>query len=113
TRNWTVNFGYAFLDGEVLSNRAAPQEVGNELPNTPEHSAHLWTSYRFNDQWEVGFGSQHVGSRYTSTNNERLAKAYTTYDMMVGYTISKAVALRLNGYNLSKKEYVRLVGRGH
>lgn len=113
TRNWTVNFGYAFLDGEVLSNRAAPQEVGNELSNTPEHSANLWTSYRFDEQWELGFGAQFVGSRYTSTNNERLAKAYTAYDMMVGYTINDAVALRLNGYNLSNKEYVDRVGGGH
>jgi catecholate siderophore receptor len=113
TDAWTINFGYAFLDGEVLSNRAAPTEVGNELPNTPEHSANLWTSYDINDDWVVGFGVQHVGSRYTSTNNERLAKAYTTYDMMVGYTINDTVALRLNGYNLSNKEYVDRVGGGH
>ncbi|QSX78372.1 TonB-dependent receptor [Agrilutibacter solisilvae] len=113
TRDWTVNFGYAFLDSEILSNRALPAEVGNEMPNTPRHSANLWTSYRINDSFDVGFGVQHVGSRWTSTANERLAKSYTTYDAMVGYRINEAVGLRLNAYNLSNKEYVDRVGGGH
>jgi catecholate siderophore receptor len=113
TRNWTVNFGYAFLDSEILSNRAAPAEVGNELSNTPRQSANLWTTYQLTDALEFGMGVQHVGSRWTTTANERLAKSYTTYDAMVGYRFNETVALRLNGYNLSNKQYVDRVGGGH
>lgn len=113
TRNWTVNFGYAFLDSEILSNRAAPAEVGHEMSNTPRQSANLWTSYTITDALEVGFGTQYVGSRWTSTANDRKAKSYTTYDAMVGYRINDMVALRLNGYNLSNKAYVDRVGGGH
>ena len=113
TRDWTVNFGYAFLDSEILSNRAATGEVGNELSNTPRHSANLWTTYQITDALEAGFGVQYVGARWTSTNNERLAKSYTTYDAMVGYRFNETVALRLNGYNLSNKFYVDRVGGGH
>lgn len=113
TDAWTVNLGYAFLDSEVVSNRFNAAEVGNELANTPRHSANLWTSYLLNDALEVGFGVQHVGSRWSSNANERLAKAYTSYDAMVSYQINDAIGLRLNGYNLSNKQYVDRVGGGH
>ena len=112
TRNWTVNFGYAFLDSEILSS-ATLSEIGNELSNTPRHSANLWTTYQVTDALEVGLGAQHVGARWTNLANERLAKSYTTYDAMVGYRFNDAFALRLNGYNLSNKFYIDRVGGGH
>ena len=113
TDAWTVNFGYAFLDSEILDAQPGSTEIGNEMPNTPEHSANLWTSYQISDAWDVGFGVQHVGARWTSAANEREAKSYTVYDAMVGYRINDAVSLRLNAYNLSNKEYVDRVGGGH
>jgi catecholate siderophore receptor len=114
TDAWTVNFGYAFLDSEVVSNSFNNgAEEGNVLPNTPRHSANLWTTYKITDALEAGFGVQYVGARWTSTANERLAKSYTTYDAMVGYRFNDAIALRLNGYNLSNKFYVDRVGGGH
>ncbi|RNF86081.1 TonB-dependent receptor [Montanilutibacter psychrotolerans] len=113
TDAWTINAGVAWLDGETTKNRVTPAEVGNDLPNTPRRSANLWTSYQVTEKFDVGFGAQHVGSRFTSTANTREAKAYTTFDAMLGYRINDAVALRLNGYNLSNKQYVDRVGGGH
>lgn len=112
TERWTVSGGYAFLDGKVLESTDS-REDGNELGNTPRHSATLWTTYQFTDNLEAGLGAQHVGARWTSNREERQAKSYTVYDAMLGYRFSEAFALRLNGYNLSNKFYIDRVGGGH
>jgi len=112
TDAWTVFGGYTHLDSEVVES-LDPTELGNELGNTPRDSATLWTTYEFTDAWQAGFGVQHVGSRYSNTSNTRMAKSYTLYDAMVGYRVSDALSLRLNGYNLSGKDYIDQVGGGH
>ena len=110
--DWRVSGGYTYLDGEVIDSTEAAV-VGNALGNTPRHSASLWTSHDVTDALEVGFGIQHVGARWTNEDNIRRAKPYTVYDLMVGYRVSDGLALRLNGYNLTDKDYVDQVGGGH
>ena len=112
TDAWTVYGGYTHLDSEVVES-LDPAEVGNSLGNTPRHSASLWSSHRLSDAWDVGFGVQHVGARFSNTSNTRQAKAYTLYDAMVSWRASDALVLRLNGQNLSDKDYVDQVGGGH
>ena len=112
TDDWTVYGGYTHLDSEVVES-LDPAEVGNSLGNTPRHSASLWSSHRLADAWEVGFGVQHVGARFSNTSNTRQAKAYTLYDAMVSWRASDALVLRLNGQNLSDKDYADQVGGGH
>lgn len=111
TGAWTLFGGYTHLDSEVLASTEG--DIGNELGNTPRDSASLWTTYEFSDAWQAGFGVQHVGSRFSNTSNTRMAKAYTLYDAMVGFKVSDSLSLRLNGYNLSGKDYVDQVGGGH
>jgi catecholate siderophore receptor len=109
---WTLYGGYAWLDSEITES-LNPDEIGNELGNTPRNSASLWTTYAPTDTLSFGFGVQHVGARYSNTSNTRQAKSYTLYDAMVSYRFSPAFALRLNGYNLSNKFHVDRVGGGH
>ena len=109
---WTLFGGYAFLDGEVVDS-LDPSEVGNTLGNTPRHSASLWASVELTRRWQLGFGAQHVGARFSNTANTREAKAYTLFDAMASYRASDAVQLRVNAYNLSDKDYVDTVGGGH
>jgi catecholate siderophore receptor len=110
--DWTVFAGYTFLDGDVVHS-LNPLEDGNELSNTPKHSASLWTTWDATDRLQFGFGARHVGARWTSTQNLRQAKSYTTYDAMASYVLHPSTTLRLNGYNLSDKDYVETVGGGH
>ena len=109
---WQLFGAYTYLDSEILDSTEAAV-VGNELGNTPRHSASLWTSYEITDAWQVGFGMQHVGARWSNEDNTRRAKSYTLYDAMVSYQVSDGFALRLNGSNLSDKDYVDQVGGGH
>ncbi|HEY0662880.1 MAG TPA: TonB-dependent siderophore receptor [Lysobacter sp.] len=112
TQRWTVTGGYAWLDGEVLDTNDL-REAGKALGNTPRHSASLWTTYEFTDGFEAGLGVQYVGDRWSSNREERKAEAYTLVDAMVSYRLNDAVALRLNGYNLTNKAYIDRVGGGH
>ncbi len=110
--DWRIFGGYTYLDSEVARSTEAGV-VGNALGNTPRHSASLWTSHDITAALEVGFGIQHVGARWTNEDNTRRARAYTVFDLMVGYRVSDGLALRLNGYNLGDKDYVDQVGGGH
>jgi catecholate siderophore receptor len=100
TEHWKVFGGYAYLNSEVLkSNTRTPipgstetkSQVGNELPQTPEHSFSIWTTYQLPWQIEVGAGANYVGARYSSTDNLREAPDYWTFDAMISKQFGKNV----------------------
>jgi len=109
---WTLFGGYVYLDSEVTESLNAA-ERGNRLGNTPRHSASVWTTFDASDRLQFGVGGRHVGARYSNTQNTREAKAYTVYDAMAAYTFNDSARLRVNGYNLSDKDYIETVGGGH
>ncbi len=109
---WTLFGGYTWLDGEV-EHSLDPREDGNELGNTPKHSATLWTTWDATERLQLGFGARHVGARWTNTQNIREAKAYTTFDAMAAFELLPTTTLRINAYNLTDKDYVESVGGGH
>ena len=112
TENWAVNVNYTFQDSEVTESKDA-NEVGNELSNTPRHSASLWTTYRLPYGITLGGGPRFVGDRYSSNANTRTAESYWVWDAMAAYEVNKNVTLRLNIYNLADEDYIASVGGGH
>ncbi|MGV3772486.1 MAG: TonB-dependent receptor [Verrucomicrobiales bacterium] len=114
TREWKVFGGYTWLASEVVKSRNR-LEVGNELSNTPEHSANLWTTYDFPFKITIGAGMQYVGSRWSSTNpaSRREAPDYVLFDALIAYSINEHATLRLNIYNLADEQYIDRVGGGH
>lgn len=112
TPEWDVFAAATFLNSEILSSKN-PAEVGKELPNTPEASYNLWTTYRLPVRVQIGAGLQHVGDRYNNVNNIRVAPSYTIYDAMVSYGLTKNIGLRMNVNNLTDEDYFDRVGGGH
>lgn len=112
SRDWAVFAGYTLLDSEVKESRDA-SEVGNELPNTPEQSFSLWTTYDLLPALRFGAGLQHVDDRYSAVNNDRTAPSYTIYEAMIRYQVMPRLSLQLNGQNLGDKQYIDYVGGGH
>ena len=112
TDNWRIFAGYNYLDGEIEASANA-DEVGNHVPNTPEHSFNLWTVYDLPYGFQIGGGAQYVGSRFNNNANLREAPDYWTFDAMLGYQVNENVAIRLNVYNLADEEYIDRVGGGH
>ncbi len=114
TEKWRVIGGYTFLDSEVTKSKNAGEE-GSEISNTPENSFSLWTVHDLPAGFQIGVGTQYVGSRYNRNDAETRQKApgYATLDGMVSYQLNKDVIFRLNAYNLTDRDYIDRVGGGH
>ncbi|QIF02396.1 TonB-dependent siderophore receptor [Roseimicrobium sp. ORNL1] len=112
TDSWRVFAGYTYLDSEIEASANA-DEVGNHVPNTPEHSFNLWTVYDLPYGFQIGAGAQYVGSRFNNNLNQREAPDYWTFDAMLGYQVNENIAIRLNVYNLADEDYIDRVGGGH
>lgn len=88
---------------------------GDRLAYTPNLSATLWTSYRLPFGLTVGGGVQHIGSRYLGRPDDALRiipngifgklPAYTLFNGMLGYDVTKNIDIRLNVDNIANKKY--------
>jgi len=112
TDQWSIFGGYTYLDSEITSSENAA-EVGNPLPNTPEHSFSIWSNFEVNDKLSIGGGARYVGDRFSNGSNTRQADSFITYDAAVSYKINETVTAQLNVYNLANERYVDYVGGGH
>jgi catecholate siderophore receptor len=110
--HWNVLAGYTFMDSEITKS-ILPGQLGNELPNTPENTFSIWTTYDFNIGLQAGFGMQFVDDRYSASNNERIAPSYELFNAMLSYGFSNGFGLRLNATNLTDEDYAGSVGGGH
>lgn len=111
-----VFLGYTYLDSEILESNEVVNGVsvvGNEMPNTPEHSFSLWTTYDFLERWQVGTGIYYVGERFANNANTNVAPSHVRWDMSVGYQITKNIQLRLNAINLTDELYFDGVHPAH
>jgi catecholate siderophore receptor len=111
-----VFLGYTYLDSEILESNEVVNGVsvvGNEMPNAPEHSFSLWTTYDFLERWQVGTGIYYVGERFANNANTNVAPSHVRWDMSVGYQITKNIQLRLNAINLTDELYFDGVHPSH
>ncbi|MGV3743536.1 MAG: TonB-dependent receptor [Burkholderiaceae bacterium] len=116
TKNLEIFGGYTYLDGKIvnLDETAGGVQVsrdGNVLPNTPEHSATLWTNYRLGGGWEIGGGAVYASERLLNNANTSITSGYTRYDASIAY-LTKQYDLRLNLQNLTDKEYFDVASGG-
>lgn len=103
--NWQIFAGYTYLDGKIVSLReTAGVRDGNVLPNTPEHSASLWTVYGFAPAWEIGGGVVYSAERFLNTANTSAIDGYVRLDATIAYK-QKDYDFRLNLLNVSDEEY--------
>jgi catecholate siderophore receptor len=102
--------GYTFLDTEILKDNTVPSIVGNEIANVPKHSATLWTTYDFQEKWQVGGGPTYVGSRFSNNANANRIPGFVRWDSTIAYQITRNVQLRLNAINLTNQLYFDSVG---
>jgi catecholate siderophore receptor len=125
TKEWSVFGGYTHLNAIVENNgyvntgtTAAPVYApspynGNQFPTTPKNSASLWTSYLVTPAITVGGGVNYVDKVYASVANNKFAPAYTRFDAMASYVLSRNVTLQLNIQNLTNKLYFDKVSSPH
>lgn len=113
TDHWSVFANYTHLDSEVLQSvsdhvlesTGIDAQAGNPLPNTPEHSASLWTTYSTRT-WTFGYGINYQGDYVlASTVNAPEVGGYTTHRAMAAYRVDDRFSLQLNIDNLFDEDY--------
>ena len=124
TDNWSIFANYTYLDSELeqsvsstlIDGGTVDFLAGDPLPNTPENSFSIWTTYEL-DQiargFLVGYGVTYQGE-YTFTRQSASAPLYYTPDYfvhraMVAYPIFDNATLQLNVSNLFDEEYYERV----
>lgn len=106
TKNWQVFAGYSHLASRIKRS-SNPVEIGQNLPNTPDHTFNLWTTYRVMEKLQFGFGFNYVSNVIGSTTNpSRVVPDYMTMDAMASYQFTPNFGLRLNVYNLADERYI-------
>ena len=75
------------------------------MPNTPNNSLTLWTSYNVTPKLTIGGGAFYVDDVFGNVNNTVMVDSYWRYDAMASYKLTKNVDLQLNVQNLTDKTY--------
>ena len=125
TDKWSVSAGFAWLDSEVRQSISDGQHAANELdaqagediPNTPETSGSLWTSYALPAGFEVGYGLTYIGEYKTEANAlTTTVPDATIQNALIGYRASRNLDLRVNINNVTDEQWwssVRAHGWAH
>lgn len=113
TNDWQVFAGYTYLDAKLVDGGA--QKVGtaiidgyndgNQLPNTPNNSLTLWTTYSLTPKLTIGGGAFYVDDVFGNTTNSVVVDSYWRYDAMASYKLTKNIDLQLNVQNLTNEVY--------
>ena len=109
TDKWSVMAGIAKMDTEYTKSTSTNE--GLSLRFSPEHTATLWSTYKFTPVINVGAGARYVGTQTVSTSNASIPpiskiEDYVVYDAMASYKYNKNITYQLNVYNLTDEEYV-------
>ena len=114
TDQWDVFAGYSYIDSEIID--AGPinaDQEGNQLPNTPEHSLSLWTTYDILPRLTLGGGANYLSERFGNTANTKSVDSYWRYDAMAAYEVTENIDFQLNANNLTDERYYERVYTTH
>ncbi|SDT92470.1 catecholate siderophore receptor [Verrucomicrobium sp. GAS474] len=111
TEEWKVFAGYTYMESKVISaNYANLQSIGKRLPNTPDQSASVWTTYDLPKGFTIGSGAQFMDRRFENTNNINSEPGYWKQDAMLSYKLNQNITMQLNVTNLWDVEYIDRIG---
>lgn len=106
----TLTSNYTYNNVETTQSGVAG-ENGKRLPGLPEHMFSTWVSYAFSGSLEgltVGSGVRYIGSSYGDRLESASLKvpAYTLWDAMIAYDVTKNWRVQVNATNLANHHYV-------
>ncbi len=124
TDKWKMMAGYSYMDGKFVKSAKDASLKNRPLVNVPEHSFSLFTTYKFESQFEIGGGANFVSERFAGssasgptvdgvTGTLRNAPSYLVFNAMAKYPVSKKVDLQLNVNNLTNEYYYDQIRGGN
>jgi len=124
TNFWQITAGLQTMKTKQINQRSVSATTGvvtvtDGVRWSPDFSATLWTSYQWGDL-TVGGGARHMAEQKrvvtvggtTATTNTPSLPAYTVFDLMAAYRVSKQINLQLNVANLADKVYMQSLNNG-
>jgi catecholate siderophore receptor len=120
TPAWEVFGSYAWIPSAKID-KVAPGattisgELEGQRPSmTPRHSGTIWTTYQVTKAVRLGGG---LNARSSQTPNRNpagiVAPRFVTGDLLAEYTMSDAIAFKLNVTNVTNKLYADALYTGH
>ena len=114
TDKWNITAGIATMDAKIKEGTTGNNAAGAATRWSPDLSATLWTTYKFNDALTVGGGARYMSKQKrvidpsvdVSLQNVPSIPSYAVADAMLSYRVNKNVSLQLNVYNLFDKFYI-------
>ncbi|HZT55339.1 MAG TPA: TonB-dependent receptor, partial [Burkholderiaceae bacterium] len=120
TPKWEVFGSYAWTPiakidvGPPSGVALSGERVGDRPSLTPRHSGTIWTTYQLLTSLRLGAG---LNARSSQTPNRNppgiVAPSFVTGDLLAEYTLSEAVAFKLNVNNVTNKLYADSLYTGH
>lgn len=111
---WHVKGAYTYASTRISGDADGGDNDGNELANTPRHSASLWLSYDVTTGrlagLTLGGGLRHIGERWANDTNTQRLEAVTLMDLGASYAWDNGVVARLNITNVTDEAYISAVG---
>ncbi|MHA6719676.1 TonB-dependent receptor [Sphingomonas sp. RS6] len=122
TPAWSITANYTYLDSKVIRSiaRNSPAgtidyAAGQRLPNTPDHSGSIFTTYRLPFGLTLGYGVTYQGemafnnsSLNTTTNvvsEVATSDDFWVHNAFLTYDITRNVSAQLNVKNVTDSEY--------
>jgi catecholate siderophore receptor len=109
TDNWQLIAGYGNTTATIKSD-PNPANNGLNIINFPEHTANLWTKYKWGGKsasdplWYVGAGLNYSSVYYTDNFKTREIPSYTRYDVAVGAVVGRfTIDVRID--NVANKRF--------
>ncbi len=104
TPDWSVNIGYAWLDGEIrtTSHFAA---AGTPLQQLPEHQITAWTRYDLTERFGLGLGVIYQDEQLASFSGNVVLPDYIRVDSAAYFDVNDRLSLQLNIENLFDANY--------
>ncbi|MFF7705801.1 TonB-dependent receptor domain-containing protein [Pseudomonas sp. NPDC007930] len=120
---WRLFAGYTYLASELVDGglpgrrgQVDPTGVspkGKRMPNAPQQSLALWSTYQLTPKLSLGGGAFYTSKVFGDAANSVYVPAYTRFDAMASYQLSRHVDLQLNVLNLTDKVYYDKVLGNH
>lgn len=117
---WEVFGSYAWTPVAVIDKGNADgsaltgERVGQRPSMTPRHSGTVWTTYQLTPALRLGAG---LNARSAQTPNRNpagiIAPHFVTGDLLAEYSVSNALAFKLNVLNVSNTLYADSLYSGH
>ncbi|MBE5074549.1 TonB-dependent siderophore receptor [Erythrobacteraceae bacterium E2-1 Yellow Sea] len=104
TPDWSVNVGYAWLDGEIRSDSTFAA-AGTPLQQLPKHQITAWTRYDLTERFGLGLGVVYQDEQFASFSGNVVLPDYIRVDSAAYFDVNDRLSFQLNIENLFDANY--------